>query len=47
MLLTVARDVMLLLRVSGEEGLGGEGVWTGLQSAVPLRTLCCCDFSSF
>lgn len=47
MLLMVARDTTLALKASGEEGLGGRGVWTGVKSVTPFCTLCCGDFSSF
>lgn len=44
-LLMVATDVMLLLRTSGEDCLGGAVVWTGLQSVGPLWFWGSCDFS--
>lgn len=40
MLLMVARDTRLALRASGEEGLCGGGVWTGVDSMMPFQTLC-------
>ena len=47
MLLMVARDTRLALRASGEEGLCGRGVWTGVDSIMPFQTICGWDFSSF
>lgn len=47
MLLMVARETVLALRASGEEGLGDEAAWTGVSSLTLFHALRWCDFSSF